>query len=346
MSETKMTDPSSGPRFCPECGSRLEPDGSCSKCLLVIGLTTGTGTAAAESLSLAPEQIPGYRLEERVGQGGMGVVWRAHHLNLQRTVAIKVLAHSVRGIPGFAERFHREARTMAGLSHRNVVTIHDFGETDGLYWLVMEYVDGLNLRELMNEVVAPRRALKIVTQICEALDYAHEAGIVHRDIKPENVLVDAKGQVKLGDFGLAKLLDGSEDRTRLTGSRHVMGTPHYMAPEQVNAPLDVDHRADIFSLGVVFYELLTGELPMGNFAPPSQENDTDPRLDEVVLRALHHKPADRYQRASEVKDDITAVEQAPGGGSTGSADLQIRSDGDAGSARKAGADLEVRAPVG
>src|SRR5262249_17203510 len=155
--------------------------------------------------------------------------------------------------------------------------------------------------------IAPREALAIIPQICDALHFAHAEGIVHRDIKPENVLVDKKGRVKIADFGLAKLLGKTPGELTLTRPQQVMGTPHYMAPEQLEGARDVDHRADIFSLGVVFYELLTGELPLGRFAPPSQKVQVDVRLDEVVLRTLEKEPARRYQQASEVKTDVEKI---------------------------------------
>jgi len=156
-----------------------------------------------------------------------------------------------------------------------------------------------------------------VPQICEALQFAHDEGIVHRDIKPENILLDKRGRLKIADFGLARLLNrgtgslpvGSPHYT-LTGPWQVMGTPNYMAPEQMDDPLKVDHRADIYSLGVVFYEMLTGELPRGRFAPPSQKVQVDVRLDEVVLRALEQEPERRYQQASEVKTDVDAIVQS------------------------------------
>ena len=152
-------------------------------------------------------------------------------------------------------------------------------------------------------------------QICDALQFAHEAGIVHRDIKPENILLDAKGRVKIADFGLAKLL-GDAGPQHLTGTHQVMGTLHYMAPEQWERPRHVDHRADIYSLGVVFYEMLTGELPLGRFAPPSEKVQVDVRLDEVVLRALEKEPERRYQHASDVKTDVERITARPAGGST------------------------------
>jgi hypothetical protein len=172
----------------------------------------------------------------------------------------------------------------------------------------MEFVDGVNLRQLQKaRRLSPREALQIIPQICDALQYAHDEGVVHRDIKPENVLVDRKGRVKIADFGLAKILGRGPEALRLTGEGQVMDTPHYMAPEQVEHPLTVDHRADIYSLGVVFYEMLTGELPLGRFQPPSRKVQVDVRLDEVVLHALEKEPDRRYQHASQVKTDVQQV---------------------------------------
>ena len=145
---------------------------------------------------------------------------------------------------------------------------------------------------------SPAESLKIVPQLCDALQYAHEEGIVHRDIKPENILLDKKGRVKIADFGLAKLVGAAPANYTLTGSRQVMGTPHYMAPEQMEKPQTVDHRADIYSLGVVFYEMLTVDLPLCLFSPPSKKADVDVRLDEVVHRALAKDPSDRYRQSA------------------------------------------------
>jgi hypothetical protein len=159
--------------------------------------------------------------------------------------------------------------------------------------------------------VASDKVLSIVSQVCDALAYAHHEGVVHRDIKPENILINQAGTVKLVDFGLARLLGGSRPEVTLTLTGQAMGTPHYMAPEQWTSPQDVDHRADIYSLGVVFYELLTGELPLGNFEPPSRTVQVDVRLDEVVLKTLETKPEHRYQHTSEVKSDLEQVANSP-----------------------------------
>jgi hypothetical protein len=158
--------------------------------------------------------------------------------------------------------------------------------------------------------MTPQQALAMVPQICDALQYAHDQGVVHRDIKPENILIDRHGSIKIADFGLAKLV-GRQAGRRLTQTEQIMGTPNYMAPEQIENPGEVDHRADIYALGVVFYELLTGELPVGRFPPPSKKVQIDVRLDDVVLRTLEKEPGLRYQQASELKSDVESL--SPGG---------------------------------
>ncbi|HEY1110038.1 MAG TPA: protein kinase, partial [Opitutaceae bacterium] len=206
------------------------------------------------------------------------------------------------------ERFNREARTLARLNHPNIVAVHEFGSAGDYPYFVMEYVDGVTLRHLLTTTrPGPREALAIVPQICDALQFAHDRGVVHRDIKPENILIDRHGTVKIADFGLAKLIGGEATDLSITSEHDVMGTPHYMAPEQVEQPLAVDHRADIYSLGVVFYQMLTGELPLGRFAPPSRKVLIDVRLDEIVLRALEKEPERRYQQASGLRTEVESV---------------------------------------
>jgi len=269
---------------------------------------------------LAPH-FPQLEILEFVGQGGMGAVYRARQKQLDRVVALKILPPGIGRDAAFAERFAREARALAKLNHPGIVTIYDFGQTGGLYYFLMEFVDGVTLRQLLHAGrVAPREALAIVPQICDALQFAHDQGIVHRDIKPENILLDRRGRVKVADFGLAKLVGGGDEPAgggpraagspALTESGNILGTPRYMAPEQAAHPLEVDHRADIYSLGVVFYQMLTGELPGRRIEPPSKKVQLDVRLDEVVLRALEKEPARRYQQVSEVK---TMVETIAGG---------------------------------
>jgi len=311
---------------CTQCGAQVPsdaPSGLCPKCLLQAGFESAqaSGAAAAgtvpspESSGFRPpapeelaERFPQFEIIELLGKGGMGAVYKARQPSLDRLVAIKILPPEVGKDPSFAERFAREARALARLTHPNIVAVHDFGQSGDLFWFAMEYVEGVDLRQTIRAgQILPEQALAIVPQICDALQYAHDEGIVHRDIKPENILVDKRGRVKIADFGLSKLLGEDKLDVTLTGTHQVMGTLRYMAPEQMQGTHSVDHRADIYSLGVVFYELLTGELPIGRFEPPSKKVQIDVRLDEVVLRALEQKPEQRYQHASEVKTDVEAI---------------------------------------
>ncbi len=309
--------PPSGVNHCPRCGSALAPgvaQGLCPQCVLAAGFDTQADAAPSGETRSDANAVPGVAELARhfpqleilglLGRGGMGWVFKARQKNLDRFVALKVLPPEVGKDPAFAERFQREARALARLNHPNIVAIYDFGQAGPYYFFVMEFVDGANLRELeRSRRLNPEEAFAVVPRICEALQFAHEEGIVHRDIKPENILLDAKGRVKIADFGIAKLVGRKEDIT-LTGTRSLLGTPHYMAPEQVETPNKVDHRADIYALGVVFYEMLTGELPMGRFEPPSQKLQVDVRVDEVVLKALERDPERRYQTVSAVKTDV------------------------------------------
>jgi serine/threonine protein kinase len=356
------TQPGSPERKCSACGALLPddaPQGLCPACLGKAALDSeapsegsiaNTPTVQVRPAAPKVEEIarhfPQLEILELLGQGGMGIVYKARQPKLDRLVALKILPRNIAADPAFAERFQREARALAKLSHPNIVAVHDVGfaetpltpplsphpmrgegarragegsqlETSnpkpetaggGFYYLLMEYVDGMNLRQLeRSKQLSPAEALAIIPKICEALQFAHDEGIVHRDIKPENILVDTKGRVKIADFGLAKLLGRAPTDHTLTATAAVMGTPHYMAPEQLEGTSSVDHRADIYSLGVVFYEMLTGSLPVGRFDLPSQRVQVDVRLDEVVLKALEQSPDRRYQKASEVKTDVESI---------------------------------------
>jgi predicted Ser/Thr protein kinase len=251
--------------------------------------------------------FPNLEIVELIGVGGMGAVYRARQPKLDRWVALKLLPEGSGSDPAFGERFLREARVLARLNHPNIVGVYDFGQNGEFCYLLMEYVDGVNLRQAMRAgKFSPTQALALVPQVCSALQFAHDAGVMHRDIKPENILLDAQGRVKLADFGIAKLLGEPTGDPALTLTGTSVGTPQYMAPEQIEHPADVDHRADIYSLGVVFYELLTGELPLGRFAAPSAKTPLDARIDDIVLRALAKEREMRQQSADEVR---TAVER-------------------------------------
>ncbi|MEM7204049.1 MAG: serine/threonine-protein kinase [Planctomycetota bacterium] len=248
--------------------------------------------------------FPQYEIQTLLGRGGMGAVFRARHLKLDRLVALKVLLPDLEDLE-FAERFEREARALARLSHPGIVAVHDFGEAAGRYFLVMEYVEGANLRELIaSHRLTPSDVMALIPQICDALQYAHDVGVVHRDIKPENILIDQDGRARIADFGLAKMLRDEAASIGLTRSDQVVGTLHYMAPEQMGGAAQVDHRADLYSLGVLLYEMLTGELPIGRFAPPSAKSAAGEELDAVVLKSLESEPGKRYQQARQVKTDL------------------------------------------
>ncbi|MDR3458203.1 MAG: serine/threonine-protein kinase [Verrucomicrobiae bacterium] len=325
-------------RICPSCQKPLAPDvplGLCPECLIAAGFPTGieTDTGSAKQPAFVPPTVgeiaalfPQLEILELVGKGGMGAVYKARQKQLNRFVALKILPPDIGHEPAFAGRFTREAQALAQLNHPNIVTLYEFGETGGQFYFLMEFVDGVNLRQLLQTSrVSPREALAIVPQICDALQFAHDQGIVHRDIKPDNILLDRRGRVKVADFGLAKIVNegsssfgvppsGGSDRLKpelqtsdLTNAGKIMGTPNYMAPEQVEHPGEVDHRADIYALGVVFYQLLTGELPGKEIEPPSKKVPIDVRLDEVVRRALARQPGLRFQQVSEVKTMVETI---------------------------------------
>ena len=260
----------------------------------------------------APEEIarllPHYHVLSLLGRGGMGAVYLAVQTALDRAVAIKLLPLEVSADPDFADRFVREARAMAKLSHPHIIAVHDFGKTgEGHLYIVMEYVDGASLDAMIHGPgLAPAQALHIAAQVCEALAYAHAQGVVHRDIKPANVMVDQSGQAKVADFGLARLTDPTAEHLGSTTAGTIMGTPDYMAPEQRKG-MQVDHRADIYSLGVMLYEMLCGEVPRGVFAPPSRRVECDPRADQVITRAMQQEPRLRYQSTQEMKADVDAA---------------------------------------
>ncbi len=332
-SQRKMSSSSENPEsICTHCGRPVPagtPLGLCPQCLLAAGALSEAGDGPRSFTPPTIEEMtarfPQLEILEMLGRGGMGVVYKARQKALHRMVALKILPPALGEDPSFADRFAREARSLAQLNHPGIVTLYEFGRTeDGLFFILMEFVDGVNLRLLLaGGRIAPREALAIVPELCDALQYAHDRGIVHRDIKPENILLDRRGHVKIADFGVAKMVGGVSDtvvsgvavEAMQTEAGKVMGTPSYMAPEQTANGGDVDHRADIYALGVVFYQMLTGELPGQRIQPPSRRFHMDVRLDEIVLRALERQPELRYQQASHVKtavETVTGTSTAPG----------------------------------
>jgi capsular polysaccharide biosynthesis protein/predicted Ser/Thr protein kinase len=295
--------------------------------LLKQGVAHDTFTDGAPS-SFHPPAIedlaaifPQFEILELIGKGGMGAVYKVRQRDLDRIVALKILPPAIGHSPEFSNRFTREAKALAKLNHPGIVTLHEFGQRDGLYFILMEFVDGVNLAQLMKTGrISPREALAIVPQICDALQSAHDQGIVHRDIKPENILLDRLGRVKVADFGIAKVVEAVCDPIRSgdtpvptdhTLAGKIIGTPKYMAPEQIDRPAEVDHRADIYALGVVFYQMLTGELPGKDLQAPSKKVHIDVRLDEIVLRAMEKQPELRYQTAHEFRTVIEGVHPLP-----------------------------------
>lgn len=317
---------------CAKCDYAFDPEsapgGQCPRCLLLgihedemdllpeddhVTTTANAADPAAHAQSLEIDELaaelPGFELEEPIGRGGMGVVWRARERLLDRHVAIKLL-RNVDKDPAFVERFTREARVMARMNHPNVVTLYTFGRTRSNHcYMVMELIDGMDLAQVMakGSIDLPS-ALAIVSDICEALEPAHRAGFVHRDMKPGNVLLDKNGLVKVVDFGLARLARPLDPTTlSITKHGHAVGTPQYIAPEQARGRGSEDHRADIYSLGVMLYEMLTGELPRGIFKPPSHKAKVSRQLDRIVMRALQEDPAQRYQDIMALKTDLWKV---------------------------------------
>lgn len=265
-------------------------------------------TATAISRTHAPDLIHGYRLEKLVGAGGMGEVHKATQLSLGRTVAIKLLSQELAQEESFVARFQKEAAALATLHHPNIVSIVDKGSASSTYYLVMEFVDGPSLRERMRTPPEdPLENLRVMLQICRAIEYAHGRGVIHRDLKPENILFDVQaGDIpKVTDFGLASFLEDTSTRFALTSTHVAMGTLSYMAPEQRVDAKSADGRADIFALGLIFYEMLVGELPAGQFEPPSRRKPgLDPRLDRIIANCLKQQPSDRYANVSALIRDL------------------------------------------
>jgi tRNA A-37 threonylcarbamoyl transferase component Bud32 len=263
-----------------------------------------------------------YQILEQLGQGGMATVFKAYQPAMDRFVAIKVLPRHMAGDPQFRARFQREARTIARLEHRYILPVHDSGEQDGVHYMVMRYTEGGTLSDLIaSKTLSVERAAQLIAQVADALGYAHRQGVVHRDIKPANVLISREGDALLSDFGIARIVEGS---IQLTSEGMLIGTPFYMAPEQVQGRPS-DARTDIYALGVVLYEAVTGRRPyeaetplavalmhVHNPLPPPRQirPDLPEPLERIILRALAKSPEDRFQTAEEMG---AALQQVAGG---------------------------------
>ena len=316
---------------CPECGLPFAPDvhmgGLCPRCLMaaaVANLSTVDHPAlgrfgdvgAAPDIEQLNQQLPQYEFFELLGRGGAGWVFRARQKSLDRPVAIKLLHGKSGGIVDAAQRFEREAQLLARLKHPRIVTVYDYGAISTGPYLVMDFVPGPTLRDVLRGPrLSAAAAVRIADQICEAVEYAHSMGVLHRDLKPENVLFESHGyadDLRVVDFGISRLIGDTEPGFHLTKTGFVVGTPFYAAPEQMTPTKAIDARADIFSIGVMLYEMLTGQLPRGRFARPSQLAKVPAALDTVTLRCLESDPERRFR-------DVKSLRQALEAAITGSA---------------------------
>jgi len=257
--------------------------------------------------NLIGQSLGRYHILEQLGEGGMATVYKAFDTRLERNVAVKVILPQKQQSEKFLKRFEREAKALAQLSHPNIVKVLDYGEHEGMPYLVMEYLPGGTLKQKLGQPIPWQEAARSLAPITRALEYAHQQKIVHRDVKPSNILLTQSGEPMLSDFGVAKILE-AEETVDLTGTGVGVGTPEYMAPEQGMGKV-VDYRADIYALGVVFYELVTGRKPYRADTPmavmlkkmtdplprPSQfVRDLPEAVENVLLKALARQPADRY----------------------------------------------------
>ncbi|MBL9116270.1 MAG: serine/threonine protein kinase, partial [Verrucomicrobiaceae bacterium] len=277
--------------------------------------TSASGQWQAPSVGQMQAVLPQYEVLEMLGRGGMGAVYKARQKSLKRLVAIKVLPLGMADDEfKFAERFQNEAQTMAAMNHPAIVSVYDFGETsDGLLYFVMEFVDGTDVQKMIagSGKLSGEHALEITAHVCDALAYAHKRGVIHRDIKPANILIDQEGHIKVADFGLAKMHDPAQT-SGLTRTNMAMGTPDYVAPEVLSPGIVADHRADLYAVGVMLYQMLTGEVPRGMFKLPSQKGiGIDPRFDEIICKAMEHDREERYQSAGDVRRDLDVILTTP-----------------------------------
>ena len=314
------SDDNEHPAECPRCGSSLSYaiKGLCPRCIVsenlhenIQALDSEKPSAQFKALEIEElsAELPEIEFENLIGQGGMGAVYKGRQVALERNVAVKVLLVDDSENPEFTERFRIEAQALARLSHPNIVSVFEVGERENFVYLVMEYVSGTDLAQLIESgSIESKQSLNLVIQICQALQYSHDAGVIHRDIKPANILVDHDGNVRIADFGLAKLLDIDNGLLTVEGER--LGTPLYMAPEQRTGLENVDQRADIYSLGVVFYEMLTGHLPSGKVDPPSRRSrrPISSRIDPVIMKSMEPEPERRFQSAHEVASLVAKIQ--------------------------------------
>lgn len=300
---------------CPRCGKpqpeKLLVGGLCPQCVarsVQVDLLASTDAQIEEKEPLSLN-VQGYEIIELIGGGGMGEVYRAIMVARGKEVALKVVAGRLTRDPETMARFEAEVAALSQLGHPNVVRVIDHGEMpNGRHFLVMEYVDGCDLRRLLRvQKLEPERAIDIFLKVCAGVAHAHERGLVHRDIKPANILVGLDGTVKVADFGLAKTLVEESFAYGFTQTRDTFGTPYYVAPEVTQRAQAADERTDVYALGVLLYELLTGTVPMGQFTPLSKRTGLDQRLDAVAASALVDDPAGRTASVKELAGSVARI---------------------------------------
>lgn len=304
--------------LCPKCYSSITLEDNsltlnCQNCgletdLSGIGTYHGMGTIPLLR-DLKGDVIGAYKLEELIGIGGMGVVYKARRKEDNFLVALKVLNYNHLHKNEFIERFEREAKALRRLEHPNIVRVLDSGRQDDIYYIITEYLEGENLfNYLRTHSPDKKESLRIIIEVSRAIEHAHAQGIVHRDIKPANIFISDK--VKVLDFGLAQLTGTDSNLSSLTRSDMALGTINYLSPEQRINAKSIDQRSDIFSIGVVFYEMLTGALPMGRFKLPSRANKKlNRRFDRIIESCLNASPAQRYQKVKDLLRELNHLKE-------------------------------------
>lgn len=296
-----------------------------SKALIDLGLITRTqlkrirGVAMEDSSGRPTQQIPGFQIQKKVGAGAMAVVYRAKQLSLDRTVAIKVLPRRMSESAEFVERFQKEGRAAAQLNHNNIVQAIDVGEAGGFHYFVMEFVDGCTVYDELfaGKIYSEEEAIKFISQVADALLHAHERGFIHRDVKPKNIMLTKDRVAKLADMGLAREMNDYDAAMAEAGRAY--GTPYYISPEQIRGEVNIDHRADIYSLGATFYHMVTGRVPFEAPSPPAvmhkhlKEPLTPPDHINTALTSgcgamiemmMAKNPDERYPSCKELLEDL------------------------------------------
>ena len=257
----------------------------------------------APSLEELQPHFPAYEITAFIAQGGMGAVYAARQVSLDRPVAIKILPRQFGADPQFRSSFEAEAKSMARLNHPNLIAVYDFGDADGMLYIIMELVEGKSLHHsAYGRAIDQEEAVRLVAGISHGLAHAHQHGILHRDIKPGNILLGPEAVPKIGDFGLARPVGEGHNPDEI-----VWGTPGYSAPEVVNNPGEVDQRVDVFAVGVLLYELLTAKVPSEPWQPPSAVSQCSPEFDRIIRRATHPSPELRYAKAEDLAKELVSL---------------------------------------